>query len=270
MLRRTKAEVLPELPPKSYGGALLDPLDENSPVGVWLEPLPSQKRQIAQLEQDGLLTNPGTDEGEEVLVNGTLAEYTRSKQLANTVHEIVNGELRPTLESPKYEWLLGLLDQLDGGKLVVASQFTSFLKVVARGLTDAGYKVCLLTGETAQSKRADMVKRFQETDEIQVFMLNTKAGGVALTLDAADFLVLLDETTVPDDQAQVEDRIHRASRMHNVTIYYLRTLGSLDEEIAWIAAARMDVQRYLMDGSRGVQYARKIYQEALHKSPEVC
>jgi SNF2 family DNA or RNA helicase len=123
----------------------------------------------------------------------------------------------------------------------------------------------VLTGETPAGRRAQMVKQFQETDEVQVFMLNTKAGGVALTLDAADYLVLLDETTVPDDQEQVEDRIHRASRIHNVTIYTLRTLGTLDEEIAWIAAARMSVQQYLLDGARGVKAARALYEQRQEK-----
>jgi SNF2 family DNA or RNA helicase len=95
-----------------------------------------------------------------------------------------------------------------------------------------------------------------------VFFLNTAAGGVAVTLDMADHLVLLDETTVPDDQEQVEDRIHRASRMHNVTIYYLRTRGTIEEEVAYIAAARQNVQKYLLDGARGVEYAKQVFMES--------
>lgn len=268
MLRRTKAEVLPELPPKTYGGSLLDPDDPLSPVGVWLDPLPAQVKQTRQVEDEGVL-NFG-DDGE-VMVDGTLAEYTRRKQLADAVHVIEtkqrykNGDtvttLRPTLQSSKYEWLVDYLAELDGAKLVVASQFTSVIEVFADGLRELGYKVAVLTGKTPQKRRAELVAQFQDTDEIQVFMLNTKAGGVSLTLDAADYLVLLDETTVPDDQAQVEDRIHRASRMHNVTIFYLRTLGTIDEEVALIAAAREDVQRYLMDGARGIAYARKLFHE---------
>jgi len=258
MLRRTKAEVLPELPPKQYAGGYLDPEDEGSPLGVWLDMTPAQEKQLAAFERDGLIDFGS--EGE-VLANGVLAEYTRRKQLANAVHELKNGVLVPTLDSPKYEWLLDWLSESDGAKIVVASQFTQVINVFAAGLRAEGYTVSVLTGETPQRRRTEMVEQFQNTDEVQVFMLNTKAGGVALTLDSADYLVLLDETTVPDDQEQVEDRIHRASRMHNVTIYYLRTLGTLDEEIAWIAAARMNVQQYLLDGARGVEYARALYNQ---------
>jgi SNF2 family DNA or RNA helicase len=262
MLRRTKAEVLSELPPKQYAGTLLDPNNEDGPVGVWLDMTPEQAKQLKAFERDGLLDFG--DDGE-VLADGVLATYTRSKQLANAVHTLDGGRLTPTLDSPKYQWLLDWLSEADGEKVVVASQFTSIINVFAAGLRAEGYSVAVLTGETPAGRRAQMVKQFQETDEVQVFMLNTKAGGVALTLDAADYLVLLDETTVPDDQEQVEDRIHRASRIHNVTIYTLRTLGTLDEEIAWIAAARMSVQQYLLDGARGVKAARALYEQRQEK-----
>lgn len=258
MLRRTKAEVLPELPPKTYAGTLMDPDDENSPLGIWLDPTPAQDRQLREFESEGVL-NFG-DDGE-LMANGVLAEYTRRKQLANAVHELRDGRLLPTLDSSKYSWLLNWLSEADGERIVVASQFTSIIKVFAEGLRAEGYDVAVLTGETSQKARTKMVQEFQSGTGAQVFMLNTKAGGVALTLDIADYLVLLDETTVPDDQEQVEDRIHRTSRIHNVTIYTLRTLGTLDEEVAWIAAARMDVQQYLLDGARGVQSARALYNQ---------
>lgn len=257
MLRRTKAEVLPELPAKTYAGTYMDPTDLNSPLGVWLDPLPEQAKQLRDLERDGLL-DFGDDE---MLVDGTLATYTRQRQLANAVHELRGGVLRPTLKSPKFEWLKNFVEQLDGEKVVVASQFTSVIEVFAKGLEAEGYTVCTLTGKTSKTKRAQMVEDFQNTDKVQVFMLNTKAGGVALTLDASDYVVLLDETPIPDDQEQVEDRCHRTSRIHNVTIYYLRTLGTIDEEVAWVAAARQSVQQYLLDGARGVKAARALYEK---------
>lgn len=256
MLRRTKAEVLSELPPKTYAGTHLDPADPGSPFGVWLEQTPAQRKQGKELVEEGVLTFEG---GEELLVDGTLAAYTRGKQLADAFHTVKNGVLTPTLDSPKYTWLLNWLEESDGAKIVVASQFTSVIDVFAEGLRAEGYKVSVLTGKTSRKARVQMVEQFQTTDEVQVFLLNTKAGGVALTLDSADYLVLLDETAVPDDQEQVEDRIHRTSRIHNVTIYTLRTLGTLDEEIAWVAAARADIQQYLLDGSRGVSGAKALY-----------
>ena len=88
--------------------------------------------------------------------------------------------------------------------------------------------------------------------------VNTKAGGVALTLDRADELVILDETFIPDDQEQVEDRIHRTSRVHNVIIHYVRSLGSVEESIALTTIKRDVSQKVLLDGMRGVDVARQI------------
>lgn len=262
MLRRTKAEVLSELPPKTYAGTFMDPNDPQSPCGIWLEPSTAQSKQLREFERDGMIDFG--DDGE-VIANGTLAEYTRRKQLANAVHALEGDRLVPTLDSPKYEWLLNWLREADGERVVVASQFTQIINTFAAGLRAEGYDVAVLTGQTSQKKRAEMVEAFQNGTGAQVFMLNTKAGGVALTLDIADYLVILDETTVPDDQEQVEDRIHRTSRIHNVTIYYLRTLGTLDEEVAWIAAARLSVAQYLLDGARGVSTARALYHQHKEK-----
>jgi SNF2 family DNA or RNA helicase len=261
MIRRTKAEVLSELPPKTYAGTLMDPMDEDSPLGIWLEPLPEQLRQIKELDDEGFLAF----DGDEMMVNGTLANYTRQKQLANAVHTLRDGVLVPTTQSAKYEWLLNWLSEANGEKVIVASWSTSLIDVWAKALRAEGYSVSVLTGKTSQKERARMVQQFQETDEVQVFMLNKQAGGVALTLDAADYVVLVDEDTIPDVDEQVEDRAHRTSRIHNVTIYRLRCMGTQDEEVAWIAAARLDVQQYLLDGARGVQAARALYQQSKEK-----
>lgn len=265
VLRRTKAEVLPELPPKTYAGRYLIPGDESSPHGIWLELSPSHRKQVDEFMFEGSLDFG--DEGE-LIANGVLADYTRRKQLSSAKHELINGVLWPTLDSPKFEWLLQFVEQLDGQRVVVASQFRKFLEVVAKGLEAEGYDVHLLTGKT-KSRGKTMVEDFQSDNPAKtIFLLQTQAGGVSLTLDAADYLVLLDETTIPDDQEQVEDRIHRTSRIHNVTIYYLRTLGTQDEEVAWVAAARENVQKYLLDGARGVEYAKRVYLEAKTVSAE--
>lgn len=256
MLRRTKAEVLPDLPPKTYAGYHLIEGDSKSPLGVWLEMNKTQAKQYDQLLRDSVLFG---DDGSEVVVDGTLATYTRQRQIATTEHKVVRGTLVPTAAGPKYDWLCEWLEESGGKKIVVVSQFTSVIDAFAAGLREKGYSVATLTGKTSQKRRTEMVTKFQETDEIQVFMLNTKAGGTALTLDAADYLVFLDETSIPDNQIQAEDRIHRASRNHNVTIYVLRTLGTIEEEVAFVAAARQDVQQYLLDGARGVEVARDIY-----------
>jgi SNF2 family DNA or RNA helicase len=88
--------------------------------------------------------------------------------------------------------------------------------------------------------------------------MTTKAGGVSITLDRADTVHLLDETWVPDDQEQAEDRIHRASRMHQVTCYYYRTKSTIEEEIADLTAEKADVNEAILDRRRNGYKASKI------------
>jgi SNF2 family DNA or RNA helicase len=67
---------------------------------------------------------------------------------------------------------------------------------------------------------------------------STTAGGVALTLDRASTAIIMDETWDPDDQEQAEDRVHRASRIHQVTVYYLRSRDTIEEYIKQVGRIR--------------------------------
>lgn len=261
MLRRTKAEVLPELPPVQYAGHHLFPGDLQSPHGVWLDMNAAQKRQYRNMVREGVVT--GDDN--EILANGTLAENARKMLIASAACEVNDkGLLMPTLDSPAFEWLLGKLGELDGERVMVASKSTRLINVFAAGLRARGIACHVLTGEvTSDRKRSEMKADFQSANpSASVFMLNAKAGGVALTLDMADYGVGLDETHDPDDHTQLVGRLHRTSRIHQVTWYQLRTLGTIHEEIALVSAARGNVEHYLMDGARGVEYARKFYKDS--------
>lgn len=267
MLRRTKAEVAPELPAKTYAGYHLIEGDSASPLGVWLEMDKDQRKQYDRLIVEGLIGNSP--------VNGVLASYTRARQVAGGYCDTIDvGEkIRLSVDiehSPKFDWLVQWLAENVDEKVVVVSQYTDTVLVPFEiGLKAIGYEVVSITGRTGDRKRTEAVEAFQH-GSAQVMLLNVKAGGVALTLDSADYAVFLDETSIPDDQEQAEDRIHRISRNHNVTIYYLRMLDTIEEEVAFIAAARQDVQQYLLDGARGVEYARSVYlmsRSALQENP---
>jgi SNF2 family DNA or RNA helicase len=281
MLRRTKAEVLKQLPPKLYAGTPLPDefghVDENSPVGHWIEMSPKQKKAYddIQLQAETLL------ESGILVANGVLAELTRLKQFATCYGDLIekpnkDGDIDyqfiPKLPSAKYDWLVEFLDDLginkhssmepdeedEVRKVVVASQFTSILDLYETELNKKGIETLKITGKVRDKDRAAAKERWQQDGGPRVFLLNTQAGGVSLTLDAADDLVFLDETWIPDDQEQVEDRIHRASRLHQVTIHYLRALGTVEEAIALTTGSRERTTKLLLDGERGVGFAKKL------------
>lgn len=265
MLRRTKNEVLPELPPKEYPGTEIEGVH-----GIWLDMTPTQTRIYKQMTTEALAKlDSGT-----LIANGVLAEMTRLKQFAVSSGDIVEYQREgvtirqyvPKLPSNKFDWLVEFLaergiekDPTGDAKVVIASQFTSVINLFSEKLSDLEIDSYKLTGETNDNDRKAFVDDFQNNeDSPRVFLLNTMAGGVAVTLDVADELIFLDETYVPDDQEQVEDRIHRTSRMHNVKIYYVRSLGSIEESIARTNVDREELQKTGLDSRRGIEFARKL------------
>lgn len=279
MIRRTKMEVAPQLPPKHYGGTHLIPGDASSPHAVWIDLTPKQRRAYDLMAQHAAAE---LDSGQ-LAANGRLAEIIRAKQLAVSYGDVrqatkrVPGmfdelgrpvseevtEFYPTLPSNKLDWLRefaaerGIQRKPWGdGKIVVASQFTQTVTLFAEQLAREGIPSHLFTGRQKMKDKREAKHMFQGEGGPRIFFLNIKAGGVSLTLDAADDLVFLDEDWGPDPQEQVEDRIHRLSRMHQVTIWYVRSRNTIDEYIAGQNESLDRIQKRLMDGRRGVAYTK--------------
>lgn len=268
LLRRTKAEVLSDLPEKMYTGTRLENQDAATAPGHWLPIDGEQKRIYKMVTKDAAMALAGGT----LIANGVLAEITRLKQFASASARIDSeGKYQPCLPSNKFDWLVQFLtergiageDEYGDGKVIVATQFTRLANLFHRELEYIGIKSHLLTGETSTKRRQEMVKEFQESGGPRVFILNTKAGGVSLTLDAADDVVILDEFGDPDAQEQVEDRAHRASRMHQVFIHYVRSLDTIEEDIALDVGTKEGIQKAMLDGRRGVEFAKKMLEARL-------
>lgn len=232
MLARTKAEVAPELPPITYAGSAPDGT-ANGPAGIWLD---MDTRQAKAYQQMAALASAEINGGK-INANGILAEITRLKQFACSYAETGSSrsEVIPALPSNKFEWLTGFLAERDGfsGKVIVASQFTKLLRMFQRELVKAGYEPLILTGDSSDLQRQIFQQRIQDpSDPAWIGLINTMAGGEAITLDQADDMILLDLPWTDDAIRQVEDRIHRVSRIHNVTVYRLQSRGTIEEAIA--------------------------------------
>lgn len=266
MLRRTKAEVAPDLPPKAYVGSPIAPDDPASPVGIWL---PMETKQ-AKAYKEMLNQTAAELDGGRLEAIGELAIRTRLQQFATSAGRMVGTEFKPALPSNKFDWLAEAL--LEWGfpddpctKVIVASQYTQTLKMFADGLlklkdgrTAAPVKSLLLTGEVSGAARAGLIDRFNDSNQgPHVMFLQVKTGGVAITIDTADKMVLIDEGPV-DVMIQVEDRIHRVSKPRPVEYYYLRSEGTVDVGIAMVNAQRGKDSRRLLDERRGVEYLRRV------------
>jgi SNF2 family DNA or RNA helicase len=263
MLRRTKAECAPDLPAKLYAGTPLDPYDPDSPHGVWLDMEPEQARAYAKMDKEA----EAEIEGGTLTAVGVLAEITRKKQFASAYMRKVDGGVKPTQPSNKLNWVIDFLESREGndGKVIIFSQFTELVNMFCEVL-DAAYprQVGRITGETNQASRDYQQKQFQNpSGPVWIMLLNTLAGGESITLDQADDVIFLDETSIPDEQEQAEDRAHRVSRamkgnQRPVTVYYLRSRGTIEEDICRVTGAREGSVKQALDGSRGVEIMKQI------------
>jgi hypothetical protein len=94
-----------------------------------------------------------------------------------------------------------------------------------------------------------------------MLLINTKAGGSSITLDAADIMVIDDETPVDDEQEQLEGRIDNRNPERKIvprSYYYLRSLGTIEEQIAVRNAEAKAAGKRLMDGVKPADFARAI------------
>jgi SNF2 family DNA or RNA helicase len=254
MIRRTKDEL------RDINPAWMPPRKEYH--DVWVDMDSKQRTAYRAMEK----TSAAVLEGGRLTATGVLAEMTRLKQFAGSAGKMVNGTFQPTLPSAKFDWLLQFLEERgiepnwelsdDVQKVVIASQYTGLIKMWASALVDKGIGCYVLTGETSDRDRQRQVDAFQQTDKVRVFLINTTAGGVSITLDAADDIILMDETWVPDEQEQVEDRVHRASNIeHHVNCWYIRTRGTIEEEIAKVNVAKAHANHVVLDAQRGLAFA---------------
>lgn len=258
MLRRTKREVQPDLPEDMY-------------QDHWVRMSEKQEKQYTELVQEG----ETEIEGGSLSTTGVLAEFTRQKQWAFGPWRRSGSSLVPDTGSPKLEFLLDALERrgitgkpdedfrLEGGfKYIIGSQFTAVLNHLEAELNRTGIKTLKITGSVTGKKRTAAVKAFQDKDDDhRVLLINTIAGGAALTLDAwCDEMFVLDETWVRDEQIQLEGRIRNRDVEKRVavrTYHYIRTRGTIEEEIAESGLSQDEFAKSLLDRSRGVKMARR-------------
>ncbi|GGB15596.1 hypothetical protein GCM10011511_44260 [Puia dinghuensis] len=134
--------------------------------------------------------------------------------------------------SVKLEELVREITENTGNhKCLVFSQFTSMLGLIRGALEEMGVPYLYLDGGVAAEQRRESVQRFQEEEGMRVFLISLKAGGVGLTLTAADYVYLVDPWWNPAAEQQAIDRSHRIGQVKKVFAYRMICKDTVEEKI---------------------------------------
>jgi len=254
MIRRTKAEVLPQLPPKRYVDVELELGKEQRAAYI------AQQTETGRKIFDAKVEERDTAEA--------MVFALRARQLATCSWDGGDKPPVPVLGGPstKLDWLLEWLDSRgfiepdsfadNTAQVVIVSQFSKVLHWLKEELNVRGIQSDILDGATSDGRRVSIQSSFQSGD-LRVVLLSGSMG-VGINLDRADDLIMLDSPYDPDRIEQIEDRVHRASSNHHVTIWNVIALDTIDQAVMEKVSKRYAETRTIMDGSRGVDFARKV------------
>ncbi len=178
------------------------------------------------------LTAPGMKNKQFTLLRG----LTQLRQIAN--HPRLTDKTY-TGDSGKLEDVIHMLRSTasEGHKVLVFSQFVRHLAIIREFLESENMKYAYLDGTTKD--RQAQVQTFQENEEVKIFLISLKAGGVGLNLTKAEYVFLLDPWWNPAVEAQAIDRAHRIGQENKVIIYKFITHNTVEEKIMALQSRKM-------------------------------
>ncbi len=230
LLRRTKSEVLDELPSKTE-------------IVHYVELSAAERAIYENIRQHAI----SSIEHGELNPIQTLAEITKLRQAA--CHPRLIDESFSLPSSAKLDSLMEIVGELIENKhrALVFSQFTSFLAQAKKLLDTLKIPYLYLDGQTPIKQRAQLVEEYQQGDA-PLFLISLKAGGTGLNLTAADYVIHLDPWWNPAIEDQASDRSHRMGQTRPVTIYKIIASQTIEERILEMHRNKKSLSDSLLEG----------------------
>ncbi|WP_296112547.1 SNF2-related protein [uncultured Limosilactobacillus sp.] len=237
VLRRLKKDVLTSLPAKT------EIVEYAEMSGVQLKLYRARADQLIKRIQ----TSDETDfKGDKIEI---LAELTRLRQVCCDPH-LVYDDYKG--KSAKLSQTIALIkDQIENGhKILLFSQFTSMLDIIAQRLQKERIQTETITGAVDKQERQRRVKQFNEQDEPAVFLISLKAGGTGINLTSADVVIHYDPWWNAAAQNQATDRAHRIGQENPVTIYQMITKHTIEERIKELQDKKQALADQVLSGDQ--------------------
>jgi non-specific serine/threonine protein kinase len=217
ILRRTKEEVAPDLPPLT---------EQIEYIGLEKAQLDIYNK-VKSATRNYLL---GLDDTDRTYKFHVFAALTKLRQIANDPY-MVDTEYEGGSEKKKY--ILSKMDEVrkSGHKVLIFSAFTKLISIFQKECEANEWEFVSLTGKDNQKQRKTSVDKFQTDNDVSFFFISLKAGGTGLNLTAADYVFILDPWWNPFAEKQAIARAHRIGQEKPVTVIRYIAKETIEEKI---------------------------------------
>jgi len=240
ILRRTKEQVAKDLP-------------EKQEMILWCEMGDEQRRIYDAYRNDyrdkilGTIDNQGLGKSQLTILQGLM----KLRQICDSP-AILNEEDSFENHSIKIEELAReITEDMSDHKALVFSQFLGMLALIRKKLDELGVKYEYFDGSTSAPDREKAIQNFQKNDEVRVFLISLKAGGVGLNLTAADYVYIVDPWWNPAVEQQAIDRTHRIGQTKNIFAYRMICRGTIEDKILNLQEKKKALARDLISDESG-------------------
>lgn len=228
ILRRTKKEVITELPDKIEQKIIIDLEKEHKRVYKGYVNLITRK--IKENNQDNI----------------TVFSYlTKLRQLCLSPELMVKNYQG---KNSKLDVLINIINDSSDEKILVFSQFTKVLEVIGKRLNEENISYSYLDGKTSAKDRVKLVEEFN-TNNNKVFLISLKAGGTGLNLTSANIVVHFDPWWNPAVEDQASDRAHRIGQKNVVNVIKLIAKGTAEERVINLQETKKELIEDVINGN---------------------
>jgi len=240
ILRRTKEQVAKDLP-------------EKTETVLYCE-MNTEQRKIYDAYRNeyrsrilGTIDEVGIGGSQLTILQGLM----KLRQICDSPYILNEEEKLPNVSIKLEELSRELKENISNHKTLVFSQFLGMLALIREKLEEQGIPYVYFDGSTSAADREKAVRSFQENDDIRVFLISLKAGGVGLNLTAASYVFIVDPWWNPAVEQQAIDRTHRIGQTNNIFAYRMICKDTIEDKILVLQEKKRALAKDLISDDTG-------------------
>ena len=240
ILRRTKEQVAKDLPDKQE-------------MILWCEMQDEQRKIYDAYRNDyrerilGSISDQGIARSQFTILQGLM----KLRQICDSPAILNEDEVFENHSIKIEELAREITEDMSDHKALIFSQFLGMLALIRQKLEELGVKYEYFDGSTSAPDREKAIQNFQKNDDVRVFLISLKAGGVGLNLTAADYVYIVDPWWNPAVEQQAIDRTHRIGQTKNIFAYRMICKDTIEDKILQLQEKKRALAKDLISDETG-------------------